>query len=148
MKRLENTDKVLPCADYDRMVRIWLDASVEAHDFISREFWVENAEAMRTRYLPAAENYACLRDGEIVGFISLIGNCIEALFVEPRIQGTGVGTALLNKAVSLRKELELSVYSDNKSALGFYIAQGFRVVEERTDPATGCREKVMRKVVG
>ena len=39
------------------MTEIWLAASLEAHAFIPGAFWENNADEMRSVYLPRAENY-------------------------------------------------------------------------------------------
>ena len=39
--------------------------------------------------------------------------------------------------------LTLAVYKENQGAVGFYQSQGFSVLEERTDKATGQRESLM-----
>lgn len=141
--RSENTYNVVACDRFGEMAGVWLRASVMAHGFISRSYWEKNLEAMRNRYLPASENYACLEEGKVVGFISLSGNRVAALFVEPLMQGRGIGRALLCHAKGLRVELTLAVYSDNCRAAEFYAANGFDVTEERVDEATGCAERLM-----
>lgn len=139
----ENTHNVVPCTDYAAMADIWLEASSQAHCFIPREYWVSNAEAMRSQYLPASENYAYAVEDGIAGFISLNGGHIEALFVSPAYQGMGIGKTLLDKAKELHRRLTLAVYSENVKAAEFYYRNGFRVATERVDQATGHLEKVM-----
>ena len=138
-----NTDNVLSCCDYRKMTEIWLAASLEAHAFIPGAFWENNADEMRSVYLPRAENYAYVDDGTVTGFISLRDCHVEALFVMPSHQNRGVGRMLLDKAKSLCVRLTLAVYSENRSAVDFYMHNGFTVVEERTDHLTGHPEKIM-----
>lgn len=129
------------------MADIWLRASLIAHDFIPAAFWAGNYEAMRDTYLPASENYALCRDGNMQGFISLsAGGHIEALFVLPESQGCGVGRVLLEHAKCLYPSLSLAVYKDNRRAVDFYSRNGFEVSEHGTDPATGCAE--LRMIYG
>jgi putative acetyltransferase len=143
-----NTDNIVPCCDYRRMMEIWLAASIEAHDFVSGVFWRRHAESMELHYLPMAENYACIDDGTVVGFISLRGCRVEALFVMPSHRNRDVGRMLLDKAKSLCSRLTLAVYSENRSAVDFYMRNGFTVVEERTDHLTGHPEKIMTWTAG
>lgn len=140
----KNTCKVVRCEDFGRMADIWLEASVAAHGFIPREYWEANAEPMRTRYLPSAENYAYVEDGRAVGFISLNGEHIEALFVSPSCQGRGIGSALLGYAKNLCRTLTLAVYKENSGAMRFYMDRGFSVVEERVDVQTNHPEIIMK----
>lgn len=144
----ENTDNIVPCRDYDRMTEIWLEASSEAHDFVPYGFWQRNAEAMRARYLPMAENYAYIEGGTVMAFLSLNGCHVEALFVMPSHQRRGIGKALLDKAKARCPRLTLAVYPENTGAVGFYLRNGFTVVAERINSATGHPEKVMAWTAG
>ncbi len=126
----------------ERLVKIWLDASLAAHSFIPAAYWREQADAMRLRYLPSARNwvYVAPDTGEPAGFISLRGNYIAALFVSPARQREGIGSRLLAWVMAGRPSLELSVYVENARAVAFYRRHGFRVLQTRSDPATGRSE--------
>ena len=83
-------------------------------------------------------------DGQLViGFISLAGDDVAALFVDPDAQGHGIGNALLSQVKSLRDKLSLSVYAQNERALGFCRHHGFEVIEERVNEDTGKPEALM-----
>ena len=144
MEEMENTDKVVASCRYWDMARVWLSASLQAHDFVPRDYWMSNEEAMRNIYLPASENYAFIEDGELRGFISLNGDRVEALFVDPEYQGRGIGHLLLDRAKTLRRMLTLSVYEDNGRAVRFYRQNGFAVTGRRVDEGTGCSELSMK----
>ena len=98
---------------------------------------------MAAQYLPAAESYVVVSDGEASGFISLMDSRVAALFVDEAQQGKGYGKALLNHAKHLRSRLDLQVYQKNESAVRFYKLQGFNIIEECSDPHTGEQEYVM-----
>lgn len=123
--------------DLEEMVRIWYGASVIAHSFVPASFWASNKSAMKKKYLPLAENYVFEQDGQVAGFISLVGERVCALFVAPEAQGKGIGKALLEHAKVLKGRLSLKVYRDNKKATLFYEKSGFRVAGEEVDEYTG-----------
>jgi putative acetyltransferase len=129
--------------DLEAVLDIWLEASARAHDFVGREFWESRLDDMRTIYLPASENHVYEMDSGMVGFCSLHGDGLAALFVLPEHQGQGVGTALLDHAKARRPRLHLSVYKENRAACGFYLSQGFSVVREQPDEHTGHLEYTM-----
>lgn len=131
-------------SDYPAMVDVWLAASLKAHDFIAPSFWYDQLDTMRDTYLPAARNWVWYEHNHICGFISLRGENIEALFVEPSCQGRGVGNTLLAFLQSIQPQLTLSVYRDNAVAVAFYRRHGFEVVGGRPDPHTGCAEYMMK----
>jgi putative acetyltransferase len=136
---------IRPCeeGDFEELIRIWYDASVLAHAFVPAKFWAEQKEAMRNTYFPAVENWVFEGEGEVQGFISLIGGRVCALFVKPGMQGKGIGTALIKHAKALKGNLSLKVYRENKNALHFYEKCGFLPIAKETDKYTGCKQLLM-----
>lgn len=130
--------------DMDKVLDIWLQASIQAHNFIDAAFWREQLGAMRNRYLPAATSYVFEIDGAVCGFYSLHGDALAALFVAPGKQGAGLGSLLLADAQARRAMLELTVYSANHAARRFYERHGFVVLGEQQDAHTGHSETRMR----
>ncbi|HEY4145068.1 GNAT family N-acetyltransferase, partial [Pinirhizobacter sp.] len=66
--------------------------------------------------------------GDILGFVSLNGRKVEALFVDPSHMGKGAGRHLLQHARALKgSPLILDVNEQNPTALAFYQKQGFSV---------------------
>ena len=130
--------------DLDKMVDLWYNASVSAHPFIPASFWASQKKAMREKYLPFAENFVFEEKGQVLGFISLAGSKICALFVSPDVQGRGIGKALLRYAKVLRGKLTLKVYKENETALEFYKRCGFIITGEEIDEYTGCPQFLMK----
>ncbi len=128
----------------DSVLDTWLESSLEAHDFIDREFWESNVSAMRDLYLPSAEVYVNEDEGKVNGFIAIVGDSIAALFVSPASQGRGIGTGLLNKAKELRSTLDLCVYKENLKSFEFYKRHLFAAEGENVDARTGCVQILMR----
>lgn len=67
------------------------------------------------------------REGRAVGIISCSQDYIEGLFVLPEYWDRGIGSELLNSALSEKKELSLQVYADNTRAVNFYRKHGFEI---------------------
>ncbi|KIO43269.1 MULTISPECIES: N-acetyltransferase [Sanguibacteroides] len=130
--------------DEDVLVKIWLEASSLAHDFIPESFWSEQVEKMKHLYLPSSETWIHEgENGEIDGFVSLVGNYMAALFVRPDRQKMGIGGALMRWVKRKYERLELNVYTKNISAVAFYEWHGFKVLRRQIDEMTGCEEFVM-----
>lgn len=129
--------------DLKDMEAVWYEASVKDQAFVDRAYWDENREAVRTVYLPGAENWVVEEAGRVVAFCSLKGDRVAALFVQPGHQGRGLGGRLLNHVKALRGRLELSVYTENRSARKFYDRHGFRLVREETNAGTGLPELLL-----
>ena len=73
-------------SDLEEMVRLWYKASITAHAFVPASFWAAQRNDMKEKYLPLAENFVFEEEEQIKGFISLVGNKICALFVDPEAQ--------------------------------------------------------------
>jgi putative acetyltransferase len=91
-----------------------------------------------------AETSVCEIDGSVVGFLSLIGNEVGAIFVDPDHQGRGIGRALMDGARDSRPFLELSVFEANSAGRGFYDAYGFELAGRQVNEDTGLPELRLR----
>lgn len=129
--------------DLERVAEIWLEANIQAHNFIPRRYWEEQLETVRD-LLPRAELYVWQdRDGAVQGFTGLSGEHIEGIFVRPSLQSRGIGRALLDRAKNAHSRLTLNVYRKNERAAAFYRREGFRVRGEGADGNTGEPEYTM-----
>ena len=59
-------------SDLDRILKIWLQANIQAHDFINRSYWEENSGLVR-QLLPQARVFVWEQGGEIQGFAGIPG---------------------------------------------------------------------------
>ena len=126
-----------------QVLKIWLDASIKAHDFIEKEFWAGKVTEMREVYLPSAETYVYDEAGIIQGFISLYGDTIAAFLVSPNVQGKGIGKQLMRKAKAVGQNLNLTVYKENRKSIEFYKRCAFKTQKEQIDEHTGHPELLM-----
>jgi len=129
--------------DIDAVADIWLSASIKAHDFIEPSFWESQVDNMINVYIPDSKTYVYVKDLIIIGFYSLCGNNLAAIFVSPEYQGHGVGKKLMAHAKNQRTSITLSVYKENRKSYQFYLAQGFKVITEQVDQHTGHMEYIM-----
>ena len=126
----------------DRVADIWLDANLRAHSFISPQYWKGNFETVK-KMLPQAEVYVYENDREIWGFIGLNGAYIEGIFVSGEMQSRGIGKRLLDFVKTKKTELHLNVYQKNMRAIRFYQREGFKILREGMDEATGEKDYEM-----
>lgn len=130
-------------SDMNDVLNIWLEASIRAHSFVGKEFWESRVDDMREIYIPASDTYVFSENGTVKGFFSLHADSLAAMFVSPDAQGKGIGQQLMNKAKSLRRKLNLTVYRENEKSIQFYRKCGFKPVKERADEHTGHIEILM-----
>ncbi len=119
--------RIRPFSDDDRagLLDVWERASRVAHDFLPDEFFAREREAISTQHLVRAETWVAELGGRIAGFVSLLGDEVGAVFVDPDRQRRGIGRALLDHVRSGRGPLELEVFAANFRARGFYERYGF-----------------------
>lgn len=84
------------------------------------------------------QNTLVYDDGAVKGFLRMKGREIQKLFVEPVLQGQGIGAALLEHAITTHGVDHLWALEKNTKAIRFYARHGFvptgaRKPEEDTD---------------
>ena len=127
----------------DSLLAIWLEGNLQAHSFIPKNYWLDNQVGVREG-LAQARIFVKETDGKAVGFLGLVEEAIEGLFVKEQFQKQGIGEALIQRVKDEKKILTLTVYENNQGALLFYERQGFRRVRSQIDPETQQREWLMR----
>ena len=123
--------------DVSSVLKIWLDSNLEAHNFISTDFWFENLQFVETA-LSQVEVYVCLYNDSIAGFIGLKDDFIEGLFVDSTCRSKGIGKRLLDYVKTDHHFLRLNVYMKNRRAVGFYSRNGFQIHRNFMDEQTGA----------
>ena len=107
------------------LVACWR-ASVEAtHTFLTPDD-IERIAAYVPDAIASVAHLAVCRDenGQVVGFIGVDGAMIETLFIHPSLRGCGLGSLLLDHAVSEHGATLVDVNEQNGQAVGFYEHSG------------------------
>ncbi|SHN30300.1 GNAT family N-acetyltransferase [Gracilibacillus kekensis] len=137
IKRVDPNEEEL-----DQLMEIWLNANLEAHAFVGKEYWLAKEENVR-KLLPQAMLYVAFSKQKIVGFIGISDVYIAGLFVEHSFRKQGIGKALLEYVKQLSDQLTVHVYKENEQAVRFYSKNGFRVIQEANEVETGVTEFTM-----
>lgn len=121
--------------DYKTLAGIWERSVMATHNFLKEEDFNEIKAALIPDYFPNVNLYAIADNGVYTGFIGLIPDAIEMLFIDSDRRGQGYGSALIDFAKQ-RNATKVDVNEQNPSALNFYKAKGFRVISrDETDDA-------------
>lgn len=111
--------------------------------------WMYNLETLTKQASTGHEFYICVMDDVPVGFIGIEPHHpdqnklkIHKLYVLPSTQGSGIGKILLQKAISVAREMKIEkiVLNVNRynNAVDFYKHLGFSVAyEENIDIGNG-----------
>ena len=130
--------------DQDQVIEVWYQASLIAHSFLPEAFFEAERQEVVEQWMPASETTVYEDNGQVVGFVSLVGNEVGAIFVHPDHQGRGIGRALMDHARDCRPHLELSVFEANPIGRRFYDAYGFRLVSRQINDVPGQPELRLR----
>lgn len=97
-------------------------------EFYFGEMTVPALMQSRAAFLPDILVYD---NGVVKGFLHHGGDEVRRLYVEPVLQGQGIGAALLEYAIRELHVKRLWALEKNARAIAFYQRHGFRVTEER-----------------
>lgn len=127
----------------EEVMEIWLQTNINAHDFIEREYWINNFDLVK-KLLPDTKVYIFQEDNIIKGFIGVIEDgYIAGLFVKEKYQREGIGEKLIKYIKPKYNQLKLDVYSKNKNAIKFYLKNNFKIVNEKNNEDTNELEYEM-----
>ncbi len=124
--------------DTEAIFSVWNKASSLAHPFLEKDFVEQVKKDMLEIYIPNAETWVYEKEGEVVGFISMLDNEIGGLFVEPEEHSNGIGTELVDYVSGQFDSLEVEVFEDNSIGRAFYEKYGFRQIRRYMDDNSGC----------
>jgi len=125
--------------DLDAAVDVWVRSRWDAQPWLEERMGYtdeDNLGFFREILAVRSEIWLAVEDGAVVGLLALGAGEVEQLYVDPRRQRQGVGTALLNQAKQLRPGgITLYTHQRNERARAFYERRGFRAVAFGTSPA-------------
>ena len=129
--------------DIEPVMQIWLRGNLQAHSFVPAAYWEQDVPLVREQLLQA-EVYVYEAEGGIQGFAGLQADYLAGIFVKQSCRSKGIGRQLLAHVKQLHPSLTLNVYQKNRRAAAFYRREGFSLVSEATDEATGEIDCTMR----
>lgn len=115
---------------YPQLIVLW-EASVRAsHDFLEEEDIAYYRERILNKYFDLVELYmATDKDEKLLGFLGLLPTKIEMLFIDPLMRKMGIGSLLVDYAITYHNVSQVDVNEQNLQAVGFYQKMGFRVIK-------------------
>jgi len=112
--------------DSEAILTIWYDAQSLAHPFLSKEFVDKVKVMMKDIFIPNSKTWVYEKEGEVIGFVSMMNNEIGGLFVNPNKQSKGIGAALVNYIKTMHDTIEVEVFEKNIIGNSFYNKYGFK----------------------
>jgi len=128
--------------DIEEILEVWYQASRLAHPFLDADFMGMEKRNIRDIYMPNTSTWVYEKNGLVLGFISMMGNEVGAIFVRPEHHGIGIGKQLMDFVSGFHAEMEVEVFERNKVGRAFYARYGFELIEELMHKETN--NKVLR----
>lgn len=128
--------------DLKKVLRLWYEGNLEAHDFIDKEYWDRNLSYVK-RVIPEVEVYVYEINGQVVGFVGIDEGYIAGLFVDKEFRGCGVGSKLMDYVKERYDFFTLHVFENNYGAVTFYENRGLLKKEESVHEDLGEIEYLM-----
>lgn len=115
--------------EYPELLKIWESSVRATHDFLSEDDIQFYKSKMLSDFFPAV-SLQCAKDNQekITGFIGLSEGNIEMLFIAPEHRGQGIGSMLLNDAITHHQASKVDVNEQNTQAIIFYEHMGFKTI--------------------
>jgi len=112
--------------DKATLLDIWLRSVRASHKFLSEADIQEILPLVRDQSLSQLEVWVLVSDDDLIaGFMGLVQNKLEALYIAPKFFRTGGGRKLVQHARKLKGPLRVDVNEQNTQAHKFYHALGF-----------------------
>ena len=131
-------------ADGDDLIRVWLASTIPGQSFLPEEHWRAMEPVIREELMPIADTWVVEDHGDLVAFMSLLGDLIGGLFTHPDYQGRGYGRALIEHSCKLHNPVFVEVFEANEQAIRFYRRRGFVDHERRFDEESGLPQLILR----
>ena len=119
--------------DIDTLVRIWSEGWRDGHlghvpDLLVSNRTVDSFVPRVRQRIP--DTWVADHDGEVVGFVVVLGDEVEQVYVDRRTRGSGAAALLLGKAETIVGDRGyttawLAVVAGNARARAFYERQGW-----------------------
>jgi ribosomal protein S18 acetylase RimI-like enzyme len=120
------------------VAQLWHTTKKDAYSYLPLEqsrSLEEDYKFFNEQLLARCEIWVAEDDREIVGFLAIQESYVDRLYVSPKRQRVGIGTALISRAMRLSPSgLELHTHQKNIAARSFYEKHGFVAVRFAVSP--------------
>ncbi len=125
-------------SEIETVVVLWNETKADTYDFIPLER-DRTLDADRAFFLssimPRCALWVAVDGARILGFLGIRASYLDRLYVHPRAQRRGIGSALLRHAIALSPAgIELHTHVRNAKARAFYEKQGLVAVKFGVSP--------------
>jgi putative acetyltransferase len=111
--------------DKDHVIVVWENSVLATHPFLERDDFVTIKKMLYNLDFEELRTFCLMSEEGMAGFICIYEVKVEMLFLDPRYIGQGLGTRLMNFAISNFNVTLVDVNEQNSDARKFYEKFGF-----------------------
>lgn len=121
----------------EQIIEVWEQSVRATHFFLAEDDIVFFTELVKEIDFESIPIFCAKKDATLLGFIGILDEKIEMLFVLPAMIGKGIGKALLSFAIEHCHAYMVDVNEQNIHARNFYEKNGFRVYARSATDSSG-----------
>ncbi|QDR82624.1 GNAT family N-acetyltransferase [Sporomusa termitida] len=133
---------------YEELLKVWEGSVRATHTFLTEADIQFYKPLILQEYFPQVNLFCHLDSSQkITGFMGIVEDKLEMLFIDARERGTGIGKKLLMYAIKQQNVKQVDVNEQNHQAVGFYLHMGFRVAGRSAVDAAGKPYPILSMVL-
>ena len=136
---MANMIRRMRISELDEIGDIWLQSNLEAHNFIDKNYWLDNLIPVKEQF-KKADIFVYTENEKVLGFVGLQDNYIAGIFVKSEFRSHSIGRQLLDYLKNNYSNLSLDVYDKNSRAVKFYQTNDFGIVSTDIDRDSNEKE--------
>jgi putative acetyltransferase len=125
-------------SESNSVVELWHTTKRDAYPYLPLEqerTLEDDLRFFHEKLFPRCDIWVAEEKGRLVGFLAIQGGYVDRLYVLPNCQRVGIGTALIEHAMTISPPgLELHTHQKNTAARNFYEKRGFVAVRFGVSP--------------
>lgn len=128
--------------DLTHITKIWLDAHIRSHKFISMDLWRSGTDTVK-QIIDNNDVYVSIRHSDVIGFLVMDRDSITEAYAVFGKYFCRTMSELLVYAQSLYEHLTLHAYVTDGEALKAYKHEHFSVIGDGVNPYTNEPELIL-----
>ena len=122
---------------HPQLLELWEQSVRASHHFLNDEQILKiRQQIIQHSYFDQVQLFHVEHQQQILGFMGIAGSKLEMLFISPSAFRQGIGSQLLQHALTLGVT-EVDVNEQNPDATAFYLKHGFEIISRSETDSEG-----------
>lgn len=122
---------------HPQLLELWEQSVRASHHFLNDEQIMKiRQQIIQHGYFDQVQLFHVEHQQQILGFMGIAGSKLEMLFIFPLAFRQGIGSQLLQHALTLDRT-EVDVNEQNSDAITFYLKYGFEIISRSETDSEG-----------